>query len=134
MAVKNSKIGAILSSIGSTITLIIGLATVSMARTSYFPDPSIPPFLPYISGFATIFVSVTSLTGSVLAFRGFRWGYIFVLVAGFGGLVGTFLPIYVYDTGYGLYMIYLVISYIYADLVLMIVGGILGFALVDKRE
>lgn len=134
MGVKNSKIGAILSSIGSTITLIVGLSTVSMARTAYLPDPSIPAFLPYITGIATVLVSVISLTGSALAFKGFRWGYIFVLVAGFGGLVCTFLPIYVYDTGYGLYMIYLVNSYIYADLVLMIVGGILGFALVDKRE
>jgi hypothetical protein len=134
MAVKNSKIGAILSSIGSTITMIIGLVTISMARTAYLPDPSIPAFVPYIPGFVTLFVSVTSLTGSVLAFRGFRWGYIFVLAAGFGGLVCTFLPIYVYDTGYGLYMIYLATSYLYADLILMIVGGILGFALVDKRE
>jgi len=134
MSAKSSKVGAILGLIGSTILLIVGLANVLLARNLYYPDPYYPAILPYITALATIALSAFGITGSTLVFRDLRWGYIFVLIAAIVGIVGTLIPIYVYDTGYGLYMTFLVSTAIYADLALMLVGGILGFALAEKKE
>ena len=135
MAVQNKKIGAIIGLIGSVILLIVGLYMISMARLLYYPIPGFPAFLPYIIGGVTIVFSACGLTGAVLVFRDNPIGYIFLLVAGIVGIIGTFIPIYTYDTGYGIIItFYLSSTLLYADLVLMVVGGILGFALAEKKE
>lgn len=134
MTVKSSKVGAILGLIGSTILLIVGLASVSMSRNAYHPDPYFPFFLPYITAFVTVTLSAFGLLGSLLVFRDTTMGYIFLLIAGIVGIVGTFLPIYIYDDGGYIVMNFLVSTFIYADLILMLVGGILGFALAEKKE
>lgn len=135
MAIKNSKIGAILGLIGSTILLIVGLYTISFARLAYFPIPNYPAFLPYITAMVTIALSACGIVGTILVFRDFPMGYIFLLIAGIVGVISSFIPIYSYDLGYGyIYYTYLSSSMLYADLVLMVVGGILGFALAEKKE
>ena len=134
MAVQNKKIGAILGMIGSTIFLIAGLFTISRGRSSYMP--SYPIIIPYITGSVTLVLSVCGMAGSVLVFRDSTLaGYIMLLTAAVVGIFGTFFPIYAYDQGWGyIQYFYLSGSALYSDLVLMLVGGILGFALADKKE
>ncbi len=134
MAVQKQKIGAILGMIGSTIFLITGLFTISMGRRSYMP--SYPILVYYITGSATLTLSVCGMAGSVLVFRDSSLaGYIILLSAAAIGIFGTFFPIYAYDLGWGyIQYFYLCSTALYSDLVLMLVGGILGFALGEKRE
>jgi len=134
MAVQNKKIGAILGMLGSTILLIAGLFSITMYRSYY--EPSFPLFIPYIMGGATIALSVWGMVGSVFVFRDTPTaGYIILLTAATLGIFGTFFPIYSYDEGWGYIQIfYLCNTVVYSDLVLMLVGGLLGFALVDNRE
>ena len=129
-----AKVGAILGLIGSVILLITGLFWISMSRLIY--SPSIPFIIPYISGGVTIAISAIGITGTVLAFRDINIaGYILLLVAGILGIIGTFIPIYIYDTGWGyLEFFFLSNTLLYGDLILMLVGGILGFALGGKKE
>ena len=130
-----TKTGAILGLVGSILMLLVGLFTISIGRLPLFnPDPNFPFILPYITGGLTIAISAFGLSGAVLAFRDYAFGFIFLLVAGVLGVIGSFIPIYAYDSGYILYVTYLCNTLIYIDIVLMVLGGILGFALADKTE
>lgn len=135
MAVRSSKIGAIIGLIGSVILLVVGLFWISNSRNILGGYPGLPFIVPYISALITIVLSACGITGSVLVFRDLHWGYIFLLSAGIFGIIGSFIPLYVYDTGYGYqYYMYLVATGLYIDLALMVVGAILGFALAEKKE
>jgi len=131
------KVGAILGIIGSTVFLIAGLFTIAQSRLYYYPlDPmAVPMGIFYITGIANIAIGSVGIVGVVLAFRDINIaGYILLLVAGAVGIVGTFIPIYIQDDGYGwIRFIYLCTTALYGDLVLMLVGGILGFALAPKK-
>ena len=130
-----SKAGAILGLVGSILMLITALFWISLSRLPLFnPDPNFPAFLPYIIGGITIAISAFGMSGAVLAFRDYNFGYIFLLVAGVLGVIGSFIPVHSYDSGYMIYTTYLSNTLVYIDLVLMILGGILGFALADKTE
>lgn len=127
------KIGAILGLNGAGILLIVGLFWISMARMVY--SPNIPPLINYITGGVTIAFSACGIVGAVLIFRDNSVGYVYLLIAGIAGVICTFIPIYVYDQGYGyIQTFYLCSTALYADLVLMLMGGILGFALPEKKE
>jgi len=134
MAVQNFKIGAIIGLVGSTIFLITGLFGITIGRMMYHPDPYFPMFLPYITGLLTIALSASGIVGSVMVLRDQSWGYILLIVAGIIGIAGTLFPIYAYDEGYGIYYTYLINTAMYIDLVPMVVGAILGFALAEKKE
>jgi hypothetical protein len=129
------KVGAIVGMIGSTVFMIVGLFTISMARLYYTP-PGFPIFINYITGITTLAISACGIVGSVLAFRNINTaGYTILLIAGIAGIVGTFIPIYVYDDGWGYLQFYFLCgTALYGDLVLMLVGGILGFALPEKNK
>jgi len=131
-----SKVGAILGLVGSVLMLLVGLFTISIGRLPLFipPDPNFPIIVPYIAGGLTVAISAFGLTGAVLAFRDYNFGYIFLLVAAVLGVIGSFIPIYSYDSGYIIYTTNLNNTLVYIDLVLMVLGGILGFALADKKE
>ena len=119
MGLKSSKIGAIIGMIGSTIFMIVGLFGLAMARVMYIPDPYLPDILPYITALTTLALSACGI----------------LLCAGIIGIVGTLIPIHAYDDGYGwVYFTYLVNTAMYIDLVPMVVGAVLGFALADKKE
>ena len=133
MAVQNTKIGAILGLIGSIILLITGLVGITLAR-NYSYIPGFPTFLSYITAGVTLAFSAFGIFGTVLVFRDNPSGYTYLLIAGIAGIIGSFIPIYTYDTGYGFILFYLNSTFIYADLVLMLVGGILGFALAEPKE
>ena len=138
MKKKQVKIGAILGFIGSVILLIVGLSGISMARM-YGYETDYPVFIHYITAIVTVAFSAVGMFGAVIVIRGDFKGYTYLLIAGITGIIGTFIPIYVYNQGasYGevwLVTFYLSNSALYVDLVLMLVGGILGFALAEKKE
>jgi len=134
MAVQNAKIGAILGFIGGVILLIVGLSGISMSINMYGPG-FVPIFIPYITAGVTSAISAIGLYGAVLVIRDNFIGYKFLLIAGIVGIIGTFIPIYVYiDEWDWTYSFYLSSSFSFIDLVLMLIGGILGFALAEKKE
>ena len=134
MVVHNRKIGAILGLIGSTILMIVGLFTLSITRI--YISSSIPIFVYIIAGLVTAALAACGILGSVLAIRdNFTTGYTLLLLAAIIGIFGTFFPIYAYDDGWGYAQwFFLANTAIYADLVPMLIGAILGFALVEKRD
>ena len=135
MATETTKIGAIIGLLGSIILLIVGLSGISMSRLEYTFDPNYPTFVSYIGRGVTIAISAFGLFGSILVFRDNNIGYTILLVAGIAGIIGTYTPIYIYVTEWGyIRTFYLSNSFLYVDLVLMLVGGILGFALAEKKE
>ena len=136
MAEKNSRVGVILGLIGSTILMIVGLSGIALSRviSSVYP-PDYPSFLVYITSGTTIAWSSIALYGIVKIYKDDENGKLYLLMAGIVGTIATFIPIYFYDIGYGYIQIfYLSTTFIYADLVLIIVGGILSYALADKKE
>lgn len=135
MAFDNRKIGAIVGLVGSVILMVVGFYGVTIGRMIYSSYPDYPIFILYITSLVTIGLSAFGVAGSVLVFRDQFWGYIFLIAAGIVGIIGSFIPIYTYDVGYGYFIYtYLNNTALYADLALMIVGAILGFGLKEKRE
>ncbi|MHA2283756.1 MAG: hypothetical protein ACXAC5_23175 [Promethearchaeota archaeon] len=134
MVVHNRKIGAILGLIGSTILMIVGLFSLSFTRL-YIISP-VPIFVYLITGGVTVALAICGIVGSVLSIRGsFIAGYAMLIGAAAIGIFGTFFPIYAYDEGWGyIQYFYLCNTALYADLVPMLVGAILGYALVDNKE
>lgn len=89
----------------------------------------------YISAIVTIVWASIALFSSVILLRGKDIGYIFLLIAGIGGIIGNFIPIFSYDVGWGyIQIIYLNSTAAYIDLVLMLIGGIYGVALTERKE
>ena len=128
------KLGAIFGLIGSVILLIVGLGSFTMS--SYMiAYGSVPIFIPYITSIVTSAISALGMYGAVIVFRDDFTGYTFLVLAGIIGIISTFIPIYVYiDEWDYAYTYYLSRSGGYIDLVFMLVGGILGFALAEKKE
>jgi len=135
MGLEKGKVGAIICLNGSVILMIVGLYWISMGRFLYPSYPGYSIIIPYITALLNIALSAFGITGSVLVLRDLSWGYIFPLVAAILGIIGSLIPIYVYDTGWGyIYYSYLVNTAMFIDLALMLVGGILGLALSEKKE
>ena len=89
-----------------------------------------------INAIVTILWASIALYSSVILLRGNKVGYVILLIAAIGGLVGNFIPIFSYDPyGYGyIEVIYLNGTAGFFDLVIMLVGGIYGVALNEKKE
>ena len=133
MDLKQVKIGAVFGLIGAVILLIVGLASFTTSRMYSYGN--IPIFIPYITSIVTAAVAAIGIYGAITVIRDNPTGYTFLLIAGIVGIVCTFIPIYAYDDGYGwIQTFYLSTSGMFIDLVLMLVGGILGFALAEKKE
>lgn len=116
------KVGAILGIIGSILFLIVGLYTILISRLLY-------------TGITNIILGSLGILGVVLAFRDIKIaGYILLLLAGVAGFIGSFIPLYVWDDHGYLRFYYLCGTALNVDLILMIIGGIFGIALVDKKE
>ena len=120
---------------GSIILLIVGLSSISLSRLEYRNDPNYPAFLPYIVGGVTIAISALGLFGAILVSREINIGYAILLVAGIVGIIYSYIPVYIDTSEWGYTRTsYLSNTLLYIDLVLMVVGGILGFALAEKKE
>ena len=116
------KVGAILGIIGSILFLIVGLYTILISRLLY-------------TGITNIILGSLGILGVVLAFRDMKIaGYILLLLAGVAGFIGSFIPLYVWDDHGYLRFYYLCGTTLNVDLILMIIGGIFGIALGDKKE
>jgi len=116
------KVGAILGIIGSILFLIVGLYTILISRLLY-------------TGITNIILGSLGILGVVLAFREInRPGFILLLLAGVAGFIGSFIPLYVWDDHGYLRFYYLCGTALNVDLILMIIGGIFGIALGDKKE
>ncbi|KKK71558.1 hypothetical protein LCGC14_2912700, partial [marine sediment metagenome] len=68
---------------------------------------------------------------------GNKVGYVILLIAAIGGIVGNFIPIFSYNACSIQYpciqVIYLNSTAAYFDLVIMLIGGIYGVALTDTK-
>lgn len=128
------KIGAVFGLIGATILLIAGLTAMTMNR--YMVEQGdLPIFVPYITAIVTSAVAALGILGAVSVFRDNNTGYTFLLVAGIIGIIGTFIPIYSWDSGWGyIQNFYLTGSAAFIDVVFMVVGAVLGFAFAEKKE
>ena len=128
------KLGAVFGFIGATILLIVGLSVMTMSR--YMVEQGdVPIFVPYITAIVTSAISAFGLYGAVLVFRDNYTGYTILLLAGIIGIIGTFIPVYTYtDQWDWSHSFYLSGSGAFIDVVFMVVGGILGFALAEKKE
>ncbi|MFX0076067.1 MAG: hypothetical protein ACFE96_11530 [Candidatus Hermodarchaeota archaeon] len=135
MAWHNREIGAVFGLIGSMILLSVGISRISDLHLPTFPYPDIPVGTLYIQAIAIILISVFGLIGAILALKDNLFGYPCLLVAGIGGLVGTFFPIYMSFAGGFLIEIYFMIDSLqYIDIVLIIVGGLLGLILRENEK
>ena len=113
--------GAILLLYGLTVARIYGVDEATVFRS--------------INAIVTILWAFMALASSVILLRGNKAGYIILLVAAIGGLIGSFIPIFSYDPyGYGYISVIYLNGTAYIDLVLMLVGGIYGVALPEKKE
>ncbi|NHJ20938.1 MAG: hypothetical protein EAX91_08355 [Candidatus Lokiarchaeota archaeon] len=138
MVVNYKHLGAILGTIGSFFEFMIGLTAISYGAFMglYFSFYLI--FINYIRGFIMVLISALGMYGSVLAFKNEAGGYKYLLGAGTIGVIGTLVPIgiFVYPLFIPSYpqILYLVVTNYYFELILMVIGGVLGLALAEKKE
>lgn len=129
-----AKVVAGVGLLGGIILLIYGL---NMTRFYFGYDDTNDELMVYryINAIVSILWASMAIFSSVILLRGNKVGYVILLIAALGGLVGNFIPIFSYDLG-GRYneVIYLNGTAGYFDLVLMLVGGIYGVALPEKKE
>jgi len=123
--INRAKVIAGVGLLAGMILLITGL---SMTRLYGYTGEAL--IFWYISAIVTIVWASMALFSSVILLRGNDIGYIILLIAGIGGIIGNFVPILSYDAGWGyMQIIYLNSTAMYIDLVLMLIGGIYGVAL-----
>jgi len=134
MELQDTKLGAFLGLVGSMILLMVGLTRMADARFLIPVDTSYPVMLPYMQAGSTIVFSIIGIFGTVLAFRNNVFGYPCLLVAGIIGIVGTFIPIFISIAGGIITEIgFLNHNLLYVDVVFILMGGILGLALPQKK-
>ncbi|KKN36409.1 hypothetical protein LCGC14_0773810 [marine sediment metagenome] len=76
-----------------------------------------------------------ALFSSVILLRGHKVRYIILLIAAIGVLIGIFIPIFSYDPyGYRYIQVVYLNGTAFINLVLMLIGGIYGVALPDKKD
>lgn len=135
MVEKGYRPGAIVGLIGSIILLVVGLTGITLVRSIYYLSPDYPYFIVYINSGVTIALSAFALYGVIKQFKQEKAGREILLIVGIVGIIASFIPIYFYDQGYGyIQTFFLGGTFVYIDLVLILVGGILGYALTGKEE
>ena len=127
--IDRQKVIAGLGLLGGSILLLYGLM-ISRLYISVNDESTV--FI-YINAIVTILWAIMALTSSVILLRGNKVGYIILLIAAIGGLVGNFIPIFSFDQGYGYIEIIYLNGTAYIDVVLMLIGGIYGVALPEKK-
>jgi len=127
------KAGPIVGLHGGVVMIINGLSQMQGILMVYLFPQSIPLLIRIISFLVTIAWGALGVSGAVLSLRNRKEGFTLMLTAGIGGIVGAFIPIYIYDTGYYFIIIFLNNTLIFIDVVLILIGAILTIALV-KRE
>ncbi|HDZ16713.1 hypothetical protein LCGC14_1066180 [marine sediment metagenome] len=128
--IDRRKVIAGMGLLGGAILLLYGLM---ISRLYYYGTDESTVFR-YINAIVTILWASMAIFSSVILLRGNKVGYTILLIAAIGGLIGNFIPIFSYDQGYGYIEIIYLNGTAYIDLVLMLIGGIYGVALPDKKE
>ena len=130
-----SKAGPIVGLVGGTIMLVVNFFQIQYLFTSimhgYFPTPTLFPR--FISLAITLVWAALGIIGAVYSLKSVRWGNTLMLVAAIGAMAGSFIPIFIDDTGYYLEFIFLNGTAMYIDCILLLIGGILGMTL-QPRE
>jgi len=123
------KVIAVLGLLGGMLLLAAGLASLRALALMGYPYPAEILGLMYTSAIVTIVWASLALSSPVILLRGYKMGYIILLVAGIGGMVGTFIPL---SEDYPIFLN--TSPFMYIDLVLMVIGGIYGVALPEKTH
>lgn len=131
MELNISKVGSFISLLGGILLLRWGLE-YSMFIKNLTIDNTTP--FRCISLIVTLFWSCLAIVGGVMVLKGNEKGYKFCLISGIGGIVGTFIPIFFYDSGFGFIQVfYLSGTGNFIDVVLILLGAILGYALREEE-
>ena len=131
MELKLTMLSSFLSLIGGTVLLIVGLAG---SQVYYYESPiDIANIFRYINGGVSVIWAGLAIYGAVLAFRENENGKKYMLLAGIGGIIGTFIPIYIWDVNGWTQMIKLNGSAMFIDVVLILIGAILGYSLTERE-
>ena len=118
----------VIAGVGLLAGMILLITGLSMTRLYGYTGEAL--IFWYISAIVTIVWASLALFSSVILLKGNNLGYKILLIAGIGGIIGNFIPIFSYDVGYGyIQIIYLNSTAAYIDLVLMLIGGLYGVAL-----
>jgi hypothetical protein len=129
--IDRRKVIAGVGLLGGLILLLYGL----MSTRIYYSVPDESTVFRYIHGIVTIVWALMAVFSSVILLRGNKVGYILLLIAGIGGLVGSYIPIFSYDPyGYGYIQVIYLNGTAFIDIVLMLIGGIYGVALTEKKR
>jgi hypothetical protein len=126
--------------LGPTIGIVGSILLLLFAFFAFWGFPNI------VSGIELVYIKlayaagigIAGIIGGIIARRGMRYANIVLLVGGVAAIVGMFLPIGVIIVGYpptlmlGFIPQTLFSTWIYVDVVLMCLGGLLG--LVIKGE
>jgi len=131
MELNISKVGSFISLLGGILLLRWGLE-YSVFIKNFVID--ITTSFRYIHLIVTLFWSSLAIVGSVMVLRSNNIGYKFCMISGIGGIAGTFIPIFIYDTGFGFnQLFYLSGTGNFTDIVLILLGAILIYALREEE-
>lgn len=131
MELNISKVGAFICLLGGILLLRWGLE-YSMFIKFYTID--ITTIFRYIHLIVTLLWSCLAILGSEMVLRGNNKGYKFCMISGICGIAGTFIPIFFYDIGFGgIQFLSLSGTGNFTDLVLILLGAILGYALREEE-
>ncbi|MFX1356277.1 MAG: hypothetical protein ACFFA8_03250 [Promethearchaeota archaeon] len=137
MIIKDyTKISPALSLLGGTILLINGLVGSQISSYELYNYYII---FRYINAGVTCAWAGLAIYGAVLSFKGRASGKTLMIIAAIGGIIGTFIPIYrqfiPYEYGGGGYtrIVKLNGSAMFVDLVFILIAGILGYTLTERK-
>jgi len=108
-------IGPIIALIGGILLLIAGL--IGLTNPLLQALMALVPIIA-LSFVMSLLLGILALVGAFMAITGKKAGNYLTLIAGLVGTVGMFIPLY--------YVVMLVITFIFIDPILILIGGILG--------
>lgn len=127
--IKNLKPEAFIGLLGGILLLRWALLSTPL----YYYD--ISTIVRIISSIVSGLWSCIAIIFSVRILKGNKRAYKYLIISGIGGIISTFIPIFFYNGGYGTIFIYFLSGTSnYTDLILILLGGILGFAFNEERE
>lgn len=126
--IKNIKPEAFIGLLGGIFLLRWALISIPL----YYDE--IVTIFRLVTSISSALWSFLAIIGAIRILKGYNRGYKLLLISGIGGIVGTFIPIFFFDQGYGSISIYFLSGTSnYTDLILILLGGILGFAFDEDR-
>ena len=133
-----AKVGPILGIVGSATLILSGI--LSFTRQAAFEiqlgplflsweDLGFDPLLFIIQGIVTLACALLGVLGAIFALKGKKFGAIVLLLVGVFALIGSFVPMGTFLIGEISYPQTIVNWFIYAESILIVIGGILALVL-----